>query len=625
MKLQVFNGGLNTRPRPQFIDITQAVVYENIDSDAGSLKPVKLPLDTKQKIGKFHTFYNAENEWIDSDNRRDYVEFQKTLYWTDRTTRPKKYDGTNEYFLGLDLPAKPIVAKEVFPKPINEVKLAVKSASAGLPADLQYYAIIVVPLDKEEQSNALHLGINDRDSVFTVAQATANPAIRPIVDNEIESKRTITFSDFKGIDFDNYTVEIYRQYQDTWRFVVEVTSDSSAIDSIEDISANKQLDFDLFGKLQGVYQYVLTNYNSSDGSESGPSELTTELDLSDGGIAKLSNISIPSDPQIDKVNVYRIGGNLTEFTLVERLEAGTQEFRDNVSDSDVQGSVLIDYAARPAPEGLAYLTTAYGMLFGALGSKLRFTPIGSPNDWPEEYFLNFEADITGIAPVANGILVFTQFRTHIVTGTGPISLSQYLLSGDQGCVAYESIGYLGSEALWVSEDGICASSGSLPRVLTKDLLGKIDLDPTWSTVYDEVYYVLSSDGSILALDRGIAKNFTLGVDSIIKANNKLYGAKNGTLHELFASTENAHFRYKSGKLTEGSFTDNKSYKKIFTFVEGCVKINIIINDEIVQTKEVEGKDSIYIQVPQQLQRGFYIQFEVEGTGEVSELEYRIGI
>lgn len=626
MKLQAFNGGLNTRVRPQFIEISQAVEYENIDSDAGSLAPVKLPLDTGTSIQQYSTYYTAKDIWVESSTPRDYLEYEKKLYWSDGIDRPKKFDGSNTYNLGIDLPKAPTISGEFDPDAVNEAKLDVKAeSSVGLPAGLQYYALVTIKNNK--QSLALHLGVSNRDKVFSVATATSKPEIRPIVDNEVTAKRSITFSEFKGVDLRGGSiVEIYRQYKDKWRLAGTVDKDNRKFkDYKEDISANKELDLEAFGPLKGVYQYVLTSYNSLDGSESGPSELTSEFDIQKSGTIKLSNIEVPQDQQVDKVRVYRIGGNLTEFTLVAELDRGTTEFIDNVRDSDAKRTVLVNYAARPAPSTLAFLTTAYAMLFGAEDTKLRFTPVGKPNDWPEEYFLRFEAPITGIAPVATGLLVFTRYKTYIVSGTGPTTLSQHLLSGDQGCITNASIRYLGAQALWVSEDGVCTSSGGLPTVLTKNLLGKIDLDPISSAVFDEVYYVLNSDGSMLALDRGIAKKFNFGFDYLYRAKGKFYGRLDGKLAEVFASDKSAYFKYKSGKLTEGSFVVNKAYKKLFTYSSGFVKINIIINDEVVQTKELTNTDSFTIQVPQPKQRGFYIQFEIEGTGEISELEYSVGV
>ena len=44
MKLQKFDGGLNTRQEPHLIGIDEGQVYTNIDNESGALKPVTAPL-----------------------------------------------------------------------------------------------------------------------------------------------------------------------------------------------------------------------------------------------------------------------------------------------------------------------------------------------------------------------------------------------------------------------------------------------------------------------------------------------------------------------------------------------------------------------------------------------------
>ena len=51
---------------------------------------------------------------------------------------------------------------------------------------------------------------------------------------------------------------------------------------------------------------------------------------------------------------------------------------------------------------------------------------------------------------------------------------------------------------------------------------------------------------------------------------------------------------------------------------------IIIDDEQVATRSLNGKETHVIQVPQDKQRGYSIQFEMTGVGVVHELEYEVG-
>lgn len=624
MKLQVFNGGQSSKMRPQYIEVNQGVVYENLDYDVGSLAPVNMPKETNTSVKRYHHWFNAGARWVDSDVPRDYVEFQKNLYWTDRSTRPQKLTAAGvQTGLGIDKPNK-LTSFQLTKNPatIKDVKIEPLSQPTGLPMETQYY--LLINQDANGYSNAFHFQVDTRDRVTTIAAATNNPEIRQKIDSSSASsaKRQVRISNIKGVTAGSVGFKLFRQYSGKFYLVGLFTS--TITDAIEDISGNEQLNFDLFGKLDGVYTYILTYLNNNDGAESAPSDVSDELDLTDGGYITINNIPISGDAQVTHKRLYRVGGFLGELTQVVQIENSVTTFVDNIKDTDVQGHILDTTTAYPAPSGLKYLQEAYAMLFGAIDTYLRFTPVGKPDQWPESYYLQFDAPLTGIAPVANGILVFTQYRTYIVTGTGPTSLSQYLLSSDQGCIAYESVQLIATEAVWASTDGLCSSSGNRPTVITKDKLGKITLNPIDSAIYDEAYYLMEANNSILCYKGGIIARYDFNVSSLAVANDSLYGYRDGKLWEFFTGSTPAYFKFTSARFTEGKFTANKTYKKIFLYSRGRVIINILINDVIVQTKELNGEDSFTIQVPQELQRGFYIQFQLEGTGEVSELEYVIG-
>jgi len=625
MKLQQFNGGLHTLPEPQFIALTEGTVYENIDSDSKTLKSVKKPKITDITSKKYSYWFDAGNRWVDSDSRVDYVEYEENLYFTDRTTTPQKMNkGGVVSNLGMRTPQTPSTVAVKSPEPISEVKIVAATAEAGLSLKDQYY--LLINDDAEMQSNALQFLVNTQGRVSTIAQSTNNPVIYPQIDTTSDetTKRTVAISEITGVTAGSLGYKLYRQYKGVWRFVGIVPEDGSLVDNVDDISGNVQLDSTKFGALNGTYQYVITYYDSRTGNEGPPSNPTVERVLTNGGYIRLSNIPVTADNQVDKVRIYRVGGNLGQFSLVATIDKGVTTYTDTVLDVNVPGTLLSTTNAGLAPTGLAFLQQAYAMLFGAVGSRLRFTPIGYPDRWPATYYLQFAADITGIAPVANGILVFTKFKTYIVTGTGPTSLSQYLLSSDQGCIAFESVQLIGTEAVWASLDGICTSSGNRPVVVTKEKLGKIVLNPIDSVVYDETYYLVEADTTILILEKGIIKRLNVGVETLVVSKDILYGYMNGLLYEMFKSDEDATFKWTSARLTEGAITVNKTYKDIFTYVEGRVTINILINDKLVQSQQLEGTDSFTVKIPQNQQRGFFIQFEIVGEGKLAELEYQVG-
>jgi hypothetical protein len=631
MKIQQFQGGKASRLAPHFLQLNQGVVYENIDNSVGTLTPVKKSLPSGILLDKFQHFYDAQQKWVSSAVRRDYVEYSGDLYWTDRSTQPQKYNGTTQTNLGIAVPSKlTSFTISLAVTPVAEIT-AKPVLGSGLPKeDMRYIAVNV---GSSKVSDPLSFIVRESGKIDTGSVAGGG-AIASLVAQMYQAKaeaattRDIVIKNPVGFTIASGGVDIYRQYQGQYRLVGNLaTSSSSLTDNVEDISGNAAFDLANTLPLNGVYQYVLTFVNSVDGTESGPSSLSAELDLSNGGGITINSIPVSADPQVDKKRLYRIGGDLTSLTLVVELTNATTSYVDELADVDLLGTILSTSIALPAPSDLAFLTEAYAMLFAAQGSKLRFTPIGKPDQWPELYFLQFDADITGIAAVTNGILVFTEFKTFIVTGTGPTSLSQQPLTTNQGCLAFESVQVLSGAALWVSSDGICLSNGGEPIVISKDQLGKQTLDVKDSAIHDEVYYALLVDNTMLAYDFAyskIFKTFSLGNESIVVGNDVLYGWSDGELQTLFASTEYETLKYVSPRFIEGSATEQKTYKNVHVYHKGDIIFKVLIDDVLVATAVLSGEDTTWVKVPQSLQRGNFIQFEIEGAGEVYEIEYIVG-
>jgi hypothetical protein len=630
MKLQQFDGGVATRLAPQLLALNQGVVYENIDNATGVLTPVRDKLPTGIASTLYAKYYEATEEWLDATVPTDFVEFQRKMYLTDRVSRPQKYfDGTYK-FLGITRPgAAPEVQSQTLAKPLEDLTV-VNSVSAGdLPASDFDYLLFNVNngLYSTPFRFTVYAGTTTttRASGEVLALSKESRFGRNSITTAVKpSNRSITFSSIEG-DLQDSAL-LYRWYDGAWRLLRQFNSKAETYtDSIHNISANSKLDEVNISSFNGTYQYVYTYYNSEDGTESAPSDVSAELVVDSGNI-EVGMSPVIDDPQVTHKRLYRVGGNLTQFSMVAEIDKDITQYIDVLDDTEVDGRLLESDNFSEAPTGLQYLSESYAMLFGAVASTLRFTPIGKPDAWPPEYSLQFDEDITGLGPVANGVLVFTRSKTYIVTGTGPTSLSQQSLRGDQGCIAFESI----SEAfagtlIWASEDGLCTSSGNNVTSLTKQYLGEVMLEPTSSAVVDEVYYCHTADGSILAWDYRFAtipKYLSLGTEALKTAKGALYGYNEGELYSLYKGTTNTTFKYKSPRFVEGAYSENKTYKKVYVRSKGDIIIDIIIDDEIVTSCSLEGTTTHQLQVPQQLQRGYSIQFNISGTGTVHEIEYK---
>lgn len=383
------------------------------------------------------------------------------------------------------------------------------------------------------------------------------------------------------------------------------------------------------GNLSGTLQYCYTYYNEEDGTESIPTPYSQEITATNNQVVVTYVNS--TDPQVSHVRLYRLGGTLTSMFMVAEIpndESLVQvQYTDNVKDVDATRVPLSSYTNYPAFEGLSYLTEADTMLFAAKGNKLYFTEVGFPDYWSEFNYILIDDDITGISDSELGLLVFTEFKTFLISYGGSLGVTKTLLSGSQGCVAHRSIQYVNNTVVWASTDGICATSNGSINILSQGALGYLAIsDVKASCVHDEVYYI-SFNNKTLAMDTRYGKVIFRYVDiapsSFCLHNDEVYFIYKGFVQVLEGDKENlAKFRYKSGRLTEQSLTNVKTFKNYYFYSSGIVDIEVYLDGHLdTKTRLKEGFNDIKSSV--QARQAYYIEFVIEGYGEVSELEFKV--
>lgn len=377
------------------------------------------------------------------------------------------------------------------------------------------------------------------------------------------------------------------------------------------------------GNLTGDYQYCYTYYNNTDGSESQPSPYSNLLSPA----AKSINVTVgaSTDPQVTNIRVYRLGGNFSVMTLAAEIANTSATYNDNITDTNLPGTILVSQLYGTPPLGLRYLTEAYAMLFGVVGDKLYFSEIAFVNAWSAYNYIDFEEDITGIGVTQNGLLVFTAYKTYIITGTSPTAFSKYLLNGNNGCILHDSIRYVNNAIVWLSNDSLCTSSGTDVVSLTRNKLGRIDFNyPTNSVVHEDVYYLSHQDGMFVADFSlgGVFSELTGTADSFCVVNDKLYYALNNALYSLFSSKYPRDLAYRTADFPDGALSNYKNYKTIYVYSEGDLTFSTYINKIKVSTQVLEdGLNEV--RVPQQQKNGYSISFEITGTGGLYEIEYKV--
>lgn len=631
MKIRAFDGGLNTRVDAHLIRENEAREFININSDTAVLTPIKDRTEAVDSINRYSYFNNITDTWLSESTPTDWLEYKEILYKSDRIHAPTKIVNLVEFNLGIEQPsAGPIATATSAPEAIERVTLTADyDAGADLEEGTYKYKIVNRSSTNGYESYSYYRLPVEEVTIKPTTRGgrpynnagTTNSGTRyrtyhggSVVSGE--NRITLSFDDTNADE-----IRVYRYFDGAWRALTSSfqTAATDVIDDTYDISANDELDESEL--ITGVIQYALTFYSTITGAESAP-VLLDEVEVINGSL-EITNLPTTTDAQVDKVRIYRIGGNVTAFTLVDTVNEGTTSYTDDTPDTELTGTILASADYDPAPVGLKYLVEAYAMLFGALGDKLRFTPIGKPDAWPDNFFLDFPEDITGISKTAIGLLVHTYYKTYLVTGTGPTAFAQQILANDQGCISHDSIRETKDTALWISTDGLCASDGSDVKVLSRDKLGKQSLSVVNAVLYDQVYQAQLTDGTVFSLDfeRGIFKRFNYNVNFLVVANDKLYGHDNGKLYELNSSASSIEMTWQSPEFESNGLTEQKIYSDIRMYSTGSVTLSVYINGSLVGTYTKTTTDSHLIKIPQDKKRGFYISFKIVGTGTVRELEW----
>jgi len=617
MKLQLFNGGLNTRLAPELIQSSESVVCHNADLSSGQLQSSKAPSTTVVTPEVEPYFFKSEALWMPLAILRDYLDYQGRLYFTDGVL-PKKQ------ILGVEL----ITNGRFLANLVGWANSSLAGGSLVWDASKAMDLVNTSSPAIADQSFTTEVG-----QTYTLVLGGPNiPSLDISVGSVLGGTDLLTASTTLSKQH-TFTATSAISYLRLANAVLATTQTINKVycksSTIQDLGIDAPVAINAIlggaGLVNGTVQYAYTYYNIADGTESAQSPLSTEV-LATNQVLTI-HLAASLDPQVTHIFLYRIGGTLLSFTKIIELPNTSVLHIDNIADSTVVGNTLSsDFNGKP-PSGLRYLTESNGTFFGAVGSKLHFSrDTGNPNYWPAINQINFHETITGVAESSIGLVVFTFVRAYVLSGTGSASYTKYPLSGTQGCINHKTIVDFDNALMFLSTDGICALNGSIITVVSRPKLGKQNYQAVNAVVFDSVYYCQLSDHSLITFDLRYEPSFkTFNFDStfLVVAEDTLYAQAPLGVVELFAGAL-VEYTYQTGNLTEGVATNLKTYDEVFIAMRGTLTLTIRIDKKVVQTKTfTETAKPQVVAVPQDLQRGASISFEVVGIGTLAELEYKV--
>ena len=222
--------------------------------------------------------------------------------------------------------------------------------------------------------------------------------------------------------------------------------------------------------------YVYT-YVTDVGEESAPSPVSTIVSIQNGDHVSITNMVPPPYGAygVNRIRVYRTqsGSSSTQFYyLTEVLSMFT-----TASDTgQTIGEVLPTTTWLAPPADLRHLTAMWnGMMAGISGPSVRVCEAFVPYAWPIAYEI-LPLDTTPVALVTFGqnLVILTNGRPILVTGSSPDSLDEQPIEYTHACVAEMSAVSIGTGVVYASPDGLAFVGTGGARLLTERVMTRVE-------------------------------------------------------------------------------------------------------------------------------------------------------
>lgn len=263
-------------------------------------------------------------------------------------------------------------------------------------------------------------------------------------------------------------------------------------------------------------RFYVTTFKTDRGEESKPSVAVSITTKPGSTIALAGLAAAPAGNYgITTRCVYRISIGTTgaDYFLIIEQDATLTTATD--ADLAVTATVLASNgpdgttgrAWDMPPANLHHLTAMWsGMLAGISGRSVRVCESYRPHAWPVGYEI-LPPDVTPVSLVVwdKNLLVLTNGRPYVVSGSIPSALSDDPVNFNQSCIAAESGVEVGDGVCWAAPDGLAYFGTRGANLLTTGLMLRED----WQAIRPETIVATQYEGAYMG--------FYEPVDGMIKA------------------------------------------------------------------------------------------------------------
>ena len=170
--------------------------------------------------------------------------------------------------------------------------------------------------------------------------------------------------------------------------------------------------------------------------------------------------------------IYRTltGTSGAAFQFVAELPIATTTYNDSIAGDDLV-EVLPSTDWYPPPAGLRGLRLmANGVMVAFRGNEVFFSEPYLPHAWPARYRLTVDYPIVALGSYDTTIVVATQGRPFIITGSHPDSMSQRELDLIEPCVSMRSMASMGHGVVYASANGLVYVGAGRASLITQGLV-----------------------------------------------------------------------------------------------------------------------------------------------------------
>ena len=241
------------------------------------------------------------------------------------------------------------------------------------------------------------------------------------------------------------------------------------------------------GVLKGSLKYCYTFYDSNTGTEGPPSPLSSYANVDEQNLILTGFEPLPSNA--DSYRIYRVGGYLARFTLVDTVTNVSNGYLDDRSEREVDGRILETLNASAPPGNIENFIEYGGRLFGSVGTKVYYSAIGNGDSWYVFDFFEMPNNVKALAKTVDGILVMGATYTKLIQGYSPSTFRVRTISSEVGCISNRTVAYIQGAPIWLSTTNFYMYTGKLINITYKRLNEVTGLDPSSSVVHNDVYYL----------------------------------------------------------------------------------------------------------------------------------------